>query len=210
LINKSNLLRNRMKKIGITGGIGSGKTIVCEVFRLMGVPVFHADNIARDLQQNDSNVRNALIELLGKDIYNASGILNRENIARMIFNDKELLAKVNQIIHPAVRENFRHWVVNHIKEKYILYEAAILFESGYYKELDLNILILADEDIRVKRVIKRDNISEQSVRERIKNQMPDQEKIRLADYIIENNEKQLIIPQVLELDKLFRSHDKIG
>ena len=199
-----------MKKIGITGGIGSGKTIICDVFRLLGVPVYNADNIARDLQQNDSNVRNALIELLGKDIYNASGVLDRENMAHLIFNDKELLAKVNQIIHPAVRENFNEWAVKHYREEYILYEAAILFESDYYKELDLNILILTDEDIRVKRVIKRDNLSEQSVRERIKNQMPDQDKIRLADYIINNNEKQLIIPQVLELDKLFRSHDKIG
>jgi dephospho-CoA kinase len=198
-----------MKKIGITGGIGSGKTIICEVFQLLGVPVFYADNVARDLQQNDNNVRNALIKLLGSNIYNADGMLDRMTMAHLIFNDQELMEQVNQIIHPAVRENFRNWVIKHNQEEYILYEAAILFESGYYKKLDLNILVMADEDIRVNRVMKRDNISEQAVRERIRNQMSDEEKIRMADYVIENSEKQLIIPQVLELDKLFRSHDKI-
>jgi dephospho-CoA kinase len=134
---------------------------------------------------------------------------DRAAMAHLIFNNKVLIEQVNHIIHPAVRENFRIWLINHNKEDYILYEAAILFESGYYKELDLNILVLADEDIRIKRVMKRDNISEQAVRERIKNQMPDKEKIGMADYIIENNEKQLLIPQVLELDRLFRHHAKI-
>lgn len=195
-----------MKKIGITGGIGSGKTIICQVFRLLGVPVFHADDIARDIQQNDSNIRKALIDLLGENIYSPSGILNRPAMAHMIFNDKVLMEEVSQIIHPAVREKFRDWLVEHQSEEYILYEAAILFESGYFKELDLNILIVANEDLRIKRVMQRDNISEQAVRERIRNQMPDEEKTALADYILENNEKKLLIPRIIELDKTFRKH----
>lgn len=198
-----------MKKIGITGGIGSGKTIICDVFKLLGVSVFHADHVARDLQQNDNNVKNALIGLFGSNIYNSDGTLDRTSIARLIFNDKDLMQKVNQIIHPAVREKFSNWTADHESEDYLLYEAAILFESGYYKELDLNILVLADEEIRIKRVMQRDDISEQAVRERIRNQMPDEEKISLADYVLENNEKQLLIPQILELDKLFRDHGKI-
>jgi dephospho-CoA kinase len=198
-----------MKKIGITGGIGSGKTIICDVFRLLGVSVFNADNVARDLQQNDDNVKNQLIGLFGSNIYHSDGTLDRSAMAHLIFSDKELMHKVNQIIHPAVREKFISWTMEHKSEDYILYEAAILFESGYYKELDLNILIVADEEIRIKRVMKRDNISEQAVRERIENQMPDKEKIGLANYILENNEKQLLIPQILELDKSFRNHGKI-
>ena len=198
-----------MKKIGITGGIGSGKTIICEVFRLLGVSTFHADDVARDLQQNNGNVRKSLIGIFGENIYNSDGMLDRKIIAHLIFNNKELIEKVNQIIHPAVREYFNNWIAKHDNEDYILYEAAILFESGYYKELDYNVLILAEEDLRIRRVIKRDNASEQSVRERINNQMPDHEKISMADFIIENNEKQLLIPQILKLDKLFRDHGKI-
>ena len=198
-----------MKKIGITGGIGSGKTIICDVFRLLGVPVFHADKVASDLQQNDTNVRKALIGIFGESIYNSDGMLDRKTVAHLIFNNKELIEKVNLIIHPAVREYFNDWITKHYNEDYILYEAAILFESGYYKYLDYNVLILAEEALRIRRVVKRDNVSEQSVRERIKNQMPDNEKISMADYIIENNEKQLLIPQILKLDKLFREYGKI-
>jgi dephospho-CoA kinase len=198
-----------MKKIGITGGIGSGKTTICEVFRLLGVPVFHADIVARSLQQNDKNIRKALMGLLGENIYDLNGKLDRNTMASLIFKDKELLKKTNKIIHPAVRENFDLWAAKYCGERYILYEAAILFESGYYKEFDFNILVLADEDLRINRVIKRDNVSEQAVKERIENQMPDQEKIGLANYVLENNEKQLLIPQILELDKVIRDNGKI-
>jgi dephospho-CoA kinase len=198
-----------MKKIGITGGIGSGKTIICDVFRLLGVSVFNADNVARELQQNDNNVRNELIGLFGNTIYHSDGTLDRSALARLIFNEKDLMQKVNQIIHPAVREKYISWTMEHLNEDYILYEAAILFESGYYKELDLNILILADEEIRIKKVMKRDDMSEQAVRERIGNQMPDEEKIGLADYTLENNEKQLLIPQIIKLDQLLRSSGKV-
>lgn len=198
-----------MMKIGITGGIGSGKSIVCEVFKLLGSSVFHADSVARDLQQSDHRIRTALIDLFGEQIYNPDGFLDRKKLAGMIFNDKELIEKVNQVIHPAVREHFIKWTNNHTNDAYILYEAAILFETGYYKDLDLNILVMADENIRIKRVMQRDNIPEEVVRQRMNNQMSDQEKIGMADYIFENNEKKLLIPQIIELDKKLRNHGKI-
>lgn len=198
-----------MKKIGITGGIGGGKSIVCEVFKLLGVPVYHADDEARDLQHSNYQIRSSLIQLFGESIYTPEGLLDRKKLAGLIFTDKELIGRVNQIIHPVVRENFSVWADKHADEEYILYEAAILFESGYYKDLDLNILVVADEDIRIKRVIQRDNSTEEAVRQRINNQMPDEEKMKIADFILENNEKNLLIPKIIELDKVLRDHGKV-
>jgi dephospho-CoA kinase len=198
-----------MIKVGITGGIGSGKSIVCEVFKILGVPVFLADNVARDLQQNDNQVRSYLINLFGESIYSQGGMLDRKKLAHLIFNNKELMTKVNQIIHPVVRENFDKWAGMHADNEYIIYEAAILFESGYYKDFDLNILVIADENIRIKRVMQRDNSSEESVRQRINNQMKDAEKMKMADYVVENNEKSLLIPQIIELDKVLKNHGKV-
>ncbi|MEI6142810.1 MAG: dephospho-CoA kinase [Mariniphaga sp.] len=193
-----------MKKVGITGGIGSGKTTVCEIFRLLGVPVFHADDEARYLQNNDISIRNQLVGLLGADIYLSSGLLDRKKLASLIFNNQELLANVNQIIHPAVRQRFIKWSLEYTNEPYVLYEAAILLESGYSLDFEINVLILADENARIERVTRRDRISGDLVRERIRNQMPDSQKINLVDYIIENNNRQLLIPQIIELDKEIR------
>lgn len=198
-----------MKKVGITGGIGSGKTIVCEVFKLLGISVFHADIVARNLQQNNFEIRKKLIDLFGESIYSQDGTLDRKRLAGTIFKDKDLLGKVNQIIHPAVREIFFNWMNEHSEEDYVLYEAAILFESGYHNDFDLNILVVAEENIRMKRVMQRDNISRDSFMERVNNQMNDQEKIPQADYILENNEKKLLIPQIIELDKVIRNHGKV-
>ena len=174
-----------MKKVGITGGIGSGKSTVCEIFHLLGIPAFHADEVARYLQNNDLAIRNQLTGLFGMDIYLSGGVLDRKKLAGLIFNDKELLAKVNEIIHPSVKQCFINWAHEYPNEPYVLYEAAILLEGGYAKDFDFNILILADENIRIERVIKRDNISSDLVLDRIKNQMPDSQKIELVDYIIE-------------------------
>ena len=198
-----------MKKIGITGGIGSGKTTVCEIFKLLGVPVFHADTEARNLQNSDIAIKKLLIDLFGAEIYPNDGMLDRKQLAEIIFNDKKALSAVNAIIHPAVRQCFMKWLENHRNSAYVLYEAAVLFESGYASDLDENILILADETIRIKRVIQRDKISENLVRQRIKNQMPDFEKIDKADYILENNGFKLLLPEIIKLDKLIREDGKI-
>jgi dephospho-CoA kinase len=193
-----------MKKVGITGGIGSGKSTVCDIFQLLGVPIFHADVEAKYLQNNDLTIIGQLIELFGPDIYLSGGVLDRKKLAGLIFNDQDLLAKVNQIIHPAVRLCFINWSIEFTNEPYVLYEAAVLLENGYASDFDKKILIIADENIRIERVIKRDSMSEALVRERIKNQMTDGQKISMVEYIIENNNRQLLIPQVIELDQLLR------
>jgi len=193
-----------MKKIGITGGIGSGKTTVCEIFKLLGIAVFHADDEARKLQDCDLEVKNLLIGLYGERIYTLEGKLNRKKLADIVFNHSKALADVNEIIHPVVRKNFLKWAEKHHNAPYILYEAAVLLESGYASDFDRNILVLADEKERIERVIRRDHISEALVKQRIKNQMSDIQKIKMVDYIIENNNQKLLIPQVRELDKLIR------
>ncbi|HEY3390810.1 MAG TPA: dephospho-CoA kinase [Prolixibacteraceae bacterium] len=197
-----------MKKIGITGGIGSGKTTVCEIFKLLGVPVFHADAEAKILQNNDLHIKDLLIRQFGIHIYSPEGVLDRKKMAELIFNDSEALAKVNSIIHPAVRQSFLKWSESHQDAPYILYEAAILLESGYASDFEKNILVLADEKVRIDRVIRRDHLSEKLIKQRINNQMPDEIKINLVDYIIENNDEKLLIPQIIELDKLIRSDGK--
>jgi len=198
-----------MKKIGITGGIGSGKTTVCNIFKLLGIAVFHADDEARNLQNNDPQIIEPLTELFGIHIYSQNGILDRKKLAAIIFNDQRALANVNAIIHPLVRRRFLEWVENNGNAPYVLYEAAILLESGYASDFDKNILILADENIRIDRVIRRDQTSVALIKQRIKNQMTDIQKIKMVDYTIENNDAKLLFPQILELDKFIREDGKI-
>ena len=197
-----------MKKIGITGGIGSGKTTVCEIFKLLGVAVFHADAEAKKLQDNDLQIKRLLIDRFGECIYLPNGMLDRKKLAKLIFNNKEALSDVNAIIHPAVRMTFQKWADKYQDAPYVLFEAAILLESGYASYFDRNILIMADEKVRIERVIKRDNISKELVIQRIINQMPDIQKVKMVDFIIQNNNEKLLIPQVIELDNLIRKDDE--
>ncbi len=195
-------------KVGVTGGIGSGKSTVCKIFRLLGVPVFEADKIAKELINSNPKIRRKLINLFGEDIYMANGLVNRKKLADIIFNDDIQLAKINELVHPIVREEFLKWEKLQ-KTKYVIHEAAILFESGFYKIMDFTILVSTNKNERVKRVMKRDNIPEELVLERMEKQWSDEEKRKLATVEIKNNDENLIIPQIVKTDKQIREYGKI-
>ncbi|MCK9411277.1 MAG: dephospho-CoA kinase [Prolixibacteraceae bacterium] len=198
-----------MLKVGITGGIGSGKSTVCRVFSVLGIPVFHADLQAGRLQNEDPGIVKELKGLFGLEIYSAEGLLNRRMLASIVFNNRALLGKLNGIIHPAVHREFEIWSAGFSDFPYIIYEAAILFETGNFRNFDYTILVIADEQERIQRVSKRDNSRAEEVIQRMSNQMTDKEKIKMADFIIENNDNQLIISQVLKLDQLLRSKSHV-
>ncbi|VAW24768.1 Dephospho-CoA kinase [hydrothermal vent metagenome] len=194
-------------KIGITGGIGSGKTIVCRLFKILGVPVFEADAVAKNIINNDPGVRKGLIYLFGSGIYTPEHVIDRKKLASIIFNDKYALQKVNKLVHPKVRNEFTRWVQQQ-KARYVLHEAAILFESGFDKLMDQNILVVADKEVRIQRVMARDHISREQVLERMSRQWPDERKRKLSDAIIKNND-ELLIPQVLRINENIKKYGKV-
>ena len=194
-----------MIKVGITGGIGSGKSTVCKVFRVLGIPVFEADSVAKQLLNNDMQIREQLIQLFGASVYLHDGTIDRKYLAGIVFSNPSLLSQLNSIVHPAVRKAFDEWYLIQ-NSPYIIHEAAILFESGFYKMMDKTITVVTDENERIERVVKRDEITAELVRQRMKNQWSDEEKIKLADFVIGNNDRELIIPQIVEIDKKIKAH----
>ncbi len=187
-----------MLSVGITGGIGSGKSTVCRVFELLNVPIFYADAEARRLQDEDAEIKSAMISLLGNDIYTLAG-LNRKAVAEKVFTNKLLLEQLNKIIHPATINAFIKWKEIHGKSPYILKEAAILFESDSHIDLDKIIAVTAPEELRMERIINRDHISRAQVISRMKNQLSDEERKIRSDFVIINDEKIAIIPQVMKV-----------
>lgn len=198
-----------MIKIGITGGIGSGKTTVCQVFEILGIPVFYADSAAKSIMNSDAFLREELIKTFGEDSYSKAGELNRKYISDIVFNNKEQLAKLNSLVHPAVFRSFDHWVSEQKGVPYILKEAALLFESDSYRMCDRSILVKSPEELKIKRIISRDQITSEEVKLRMKRQFSDEQKEQRADHIITNDEKVLLIPQILSLHQYFvkLSHD---
>jgi len=194
-----------MIKVGITGGIGSGKSTVCKVFRIMGIPVFEADPVAKQLMNTDPLIREQLVRLFGEAVYLPDQTIDRKHLAGIVFNDSSLLKKLNAIVHPAVQNAFDEWCLKQ-QSPYVLHEAAILFESGFYKFMDKTITIVVNENERIERVMKRDKITAELVKQRIKNQMNDEERIKLADFVISNNDNELIIPQILDINKKIRAN----
>lgn len=194
-----------MLKIGITGGIGSGKSTVCKVFAVLGIPVFEADQIARQMMNSDPDVGKQLIHTFGESVYLPDHTIDRKYLAGIVFSNPSLLAQLNSIVHPAVQKAFFDWVSKQ-EARYIIHEAAILFESGFYKLMDKTITVATNEDQRIQRVVKRDGISLEQVKERIRNQWNDSERIKLADFVIKNNDADLIIPQILDIDKKIRAY----
>ncbi len=186
-----------MKKIAITGGIGSGKSTVCKVFEQLGFPVFYSDVEAKNILTENNIVKSQIIELLGEEAYQ-NNELNRSYISVKIFNNFSLKEKMNSIVHPAVRLAFENWVATQ-KSRIVFNEAAILFETGAYKNFDSTILVTSPESLKIKRIISRDNCTEQEATLRIKNQWADEEKIKLADFILNNDESEPLLQQILDL-----------
>lgn len=184
-------------KLGITGGIGSGKTSVCRVFTVLNIPVFSADREASHIMDNESGIQDKLNSISGTDLY-AKGRLDRPALASIIFNDKTILEKVNALIHPFVFDNFRKWSVQQTSP-YVIMEAAILFESGASAYIDKVATVVAPVDQRVARVIRRNKLTKEQVMERMRNQMNDETRIKLSDYIIYNSENDMIIPAILKI-----------
>ncbi|MGE0020996.1 MAG: dephospho-CoA kinase [Draconibacterium sp.] len=193
--------------VGITGGIGSGKSTVCKIFRLLGVPVFEADLVAKDIMNSSKTVITKLSAWFGDDIY-TNGLLNRKKLASYIFESEEWLQKVNALVHPLVRDEFLRWK-NSQEVPYTIYEAAILFESGFYQLMDVNILVTAPEQLRIERVKERDNLTAEHILARMAKQWTDVEKRKLASAEIVNDNSTLIIPQILEIDKKLKTYGKI-
>jgi len=194
-----------MIKVGITGGIGSGKTSIAKLFELLKVHVYYSDAEAKRLMLENKALKQDLIDLLGTSIYEASGALNRAYMAQKIFSDRFLLKKVNALVHPAVEADFMEFCEKHKTEKYVLKEAAILMETGLFKALDKIILVTSNEELKIERVVQRDGSKREEVLSKMKQQWSDEEKKKWADFIIENNQDALIIPQVLQLHQKFNS-----
>lgn len=195
--------------VGITGGIGSGKSTVCRIFQLLGVPVFEADAVAKNLYHSNPEIKSGLIRLFGKDIYTTNDQLDRKKLASIIFTNEIHLAQVNELVHPVVRKEFENWLKLHKNVPYIIHEAAILFESGFYKLMDYTLLVTAPEKQRVARVVARDGVSEQMVRERMQKQWSEEKKQLLASKILVNDNKNLMIPEIIQIDKNLKEHGKI-
>lgn len=192
-----------MLKIGLTGNIGSGKSLVCQVFEKLGIHVYNADIEAKKIL--DSPVlRPKLLAAFGAKIEDSNeNIIDRKKMAEIVFSDKAALVKLNEIIHPQLRIEFNNWCLQHEKDAYVIQEAAILFESGIANLFDKTIVVSAPKNIRLQRVILRDKTSEADVLLRMENQWSDKKKEAAADFIIQNNGKLLILPQVLKLHQLF-------
>jgi dephospho-CoA kinase len=189
-------------KVGITGGIGSGKTTVCKVFELLGIPVFYADDEAKSLMINDALLVTEIKAAFGEEAYLDAQTLNRKYISNLVFNNPNELVKLNALVHPAVFRAFDTWFTKQ-KSPYVLKEAALLFESKSYKKNNKNILVSCPLNLRLQRVIKRDQSTKEKVLERIATQFTEEQKLALTDYNIQNNEEEFIIPQVLKLHDLF-------
>lgn len=191
-------------KIGITGGIGAGKTFVAQVFKTLGIPYYNADVEAKILMNTNLEIRERLIDAFGQKTYDKEGRLNREYLASIVFNDTNRLHTLNSIVHPIVIKKGKDWGDSQLG-KYSLKEAALLFESGSYKDLDYTILVTAPEELRIQRVMTRDNLSRDEVLKRIAKQMSEKDKLNLANFVIINDEKQSLLSQIWKIHEILIS-----
>ena len=195
-----------MLKVGITGNIGSGKTTVCKIFEVLGVPVFYADDAAKAVMVTDVELISGIKEAFGVQSYFEDGALNRKHIAGIVFNDNNELSKLNALVHPATFRAFDTWVANiDPGTPYVLKEAALLFESDSFKMCDRSLLVSAPLNLRLQRVVSRDGVTAAEAKARDARQFTEERKRELADDIILNDDTLLVIPQVLQLHELYLS-----
>jgi dephospho-CoA kinase len=197
-----------MKTIGITGGIGSGKSIISKLFETMGVPVYITDIEAGKLNNSSSEIRKKLSDRFGSELY-SGGTLNNKMLASLIFKDPDHLAFVNSVVHPEVYKNLLEWKKKYSKKEFIGVESAILFESGFNKYVDITLAVLAPIKVRIRRVQERDHLEEDAVLSRIQNQMSDKERIGLVNYAIINDGARAVLPQVENLFEMLKFREFI-
>jgi dephospho-CoA kinase len=192
-------------KLGVTGGIGSGKTTVCKVFSVLGIPVFSADDEAKRIQESDRDLQLKINSFAGRDLF-PEGKLDRTELARLIFSNKELLEKVNSVVHPAVFQVFREWVIKQ-NTPYSIMDAAILFESGAFRMMDRIVTVVTPIEERIERLVRSKRLSREQVIERIKNQIDDESRISRSDFVIFNSENEMIIPAILGIhEEMIKLH----
>ena len=194
-----------MTIIGITGGIGSGKTTITNIFSLIGIPVYIADTESKKITNTSTIIREKLISLFGKEIYE-NHTLNKKLLASLIFSDEQNRFSVNNIIHPEVAKDFKEWAKKNKEHKLIILESAILFESGFNQLADKTITVYTPLEDRITRTMSRDNLTREEVMNRINSQMPDEEKKELSDFVIVNNNKESLIQQVIDILKQFDAY----
>jgi len=194
-----------MFKLGVTGGIGSGKTLVCQIFEKLGIPVYNADIAARNLMSTDPDLIEGIVQLFGDEAFGEDG-LNRQYLARSVFGDQKMLTQLNRMVHPVVRSDFIQWTARQSEIPYVIEEAAILFESGASEEMDLIALVYAPEELRIKRVMKRDGVEREAVLKRMEQQFSEKKIRGLADHELINDGKQMLLPQVVELHNKVLNH----
>lgn len=187
-----------MMKIGLTGGIGAGKSLVASIFKVLGIPVYEADKKARGLMLKDRQLKQEIKNLLGDKSYFKNGRPDRKFIAGIVFADKQKLKALNALIHPAVKRDFLEWA-NNQNSPYVIEESALIYEIGNEKYFNRMIVVVARDDIRIKRVIERDEVTEEQVRRRMKQQWPQSKKQDQADFVIENNGDKSLIRQVMDI-----------
>jgi dephospho-CoA kinase len=191
-------------QVGVTGGIGSGKSLICRIFSVLGAPVYDADSHAKELMTTDGILISQIKKEFGELSFLDDGSLNRSHLSKQVFSDSQKLEKLNKLVHPRVAINYETWVKQNHEADYVVKEAALLIEAKSYLSLDMLIVVSAPERIRVKRVLERDkHRTEKQVHEVISNQMSEEQKIKLADHVIVNDESELVITQVLKLHRLF-------
>ncbi len=189
--------------IGVTGGIGTGKSLVCKIFAVLGVPIYDADARAKQLMTVDKILVDQIKEHFGESSYHSDGSLNRDFLSREVFHDPLKLMQLNQLVHPRVAVDSERWIKENKSAHYAVKEAALLYESGSYKYFDKIIVVTAPQELRVQRVMARDKRNKEEILKIVSNQMPEAEKLSRADFVVRNDETELVVPQVLKLHERF-------